>query len=174
MDIYLRLLTGQPCEMAALQRILEATPTDAELGTGHPPGVAEAQSLLTALPPGMTHDSKYLYGFMTDVPQLVGCADLIRGWPTDSTTLLGLLLLDEEHQGHGLGESAYQEVEAKVRRWPEIDTLRVSVVRSSAAVLPFWRRIGFIETGEVQPLVYDKLVSESIILAKPLYNDARA
>lgn len=174
MDIYLRLLTGQPCEMAALQHILEAAPTDAELVTGHPPGAAEAQSLFAALPPGMTSDSKYLYGFMTDVPQLVGCADLIRGWPTHSTALLGLLLLDQEHQGHGLGESAYQEVEAKVRRWPEIDMLRVSIVRSSAAVLPFWRDVGFVETGEVRPYVYDKLASESIILAKSLHADSSA
>lgn len=104
-------------------------------------------------------------------PEMVGCADLIRGWPIPSTALIGLLLLDEAHQGHGLGRSAYQAVEAKVRRWPEIDILRVSVVRSSAAVLPFWRRVGFIETGEVRPYVYDKLLSESIILAKPLHDD---
>lgn len=79
----------------------------------HPPGAAKAQSLFTALPPGINCDCKYLYGFMTDVPELVGCADLIRGWPTDSTALIGLLFLDEAHQGHGLGKSAYQEVEAK-------------------------------------------------------------
>ncbi len=158
--------------MAALQRVLEGAPTYSELVTGHPPGAAEAQSLFTALPPGMTCDSKYLYGFMTDVPELVGCADVIRGWPTPSTALIGLLLVDEAHRGHGLGKSGYQEVEAKVRRWPEIDVLRVSVLRSSAAVLPFWRRVGFVDTGEVRPCVYDKLASESIILAKPLHDDA--
>lgn len=154
--------------MAALQRVLEGTPTSAELATGHPPGAVEAQSLFGALPPGMTSDSKYLYGFMTGVPEMVGCADLIRGWPIPSTVLIGLLLLDEKHQGHGLATSAYQEVEAKVRQWPEIEALRVSVVHSSAAVLPYWRRVGFVETGEVWPYVYDKLPSESIILAKPL------
>lgn len=159
--------------MAALQRVLKGAPTYAELVTGHPPGAAEAQSLFTALPPGITCDSKYLYGFMTDVPELVGCADLIRGWPTHSTALIGLLLLDEEHQGQGIGESAYQEVEAKVRHWPEIDVLRVAVVRADAAVLPFWQQVGFTETGEVRPYVYEELVSESIILGKRLRDSAR-
>ncbi|MGH4010475.1 MAG: GNAT family N-acetyltransferase [Pseudonocardiaceae bacterium] len=160
--------------MAALQRVLKGAPTYTELVTGHPPAGAEAQSLLTALPPGITCDSKYLYGFMTDVPELVGCADLIRGWPTDNTALIGLLLLDEAHQGHGVGEAAYHEVEGKVRQWPEIDALRVAVVRSDAAVLPFWRQVGFTETGEVRPYVYDTLVSESIILGKRLRDSATA
>jgi GNAT superfamily N-acetyltransferase len=116
----------------------------------------------------MTYDSKYVYGFMIDGPEMVGCAEVIRGWPTPSTALISLLLIGEAHHGHGIGRSAYHSVEAKVRRWPEIDMLRIAVVRSIAAVLPFWRRMGFVETGEVQPYVYDEIVSESIILTKPL------
>ncbi|MGH3787362.1 MAG: GNAT family N-acetyltransferase [Pseudonocardiaceae bacterium] len=168
MHIDLRLLTGQPCEMASLQRILEAAPTDAELVTGHPPDAADAKSVFSALPSGMTYDSKYLYGFMTDGPQMVGCADVIRGWPAPDTALLGLLLLDEAHQGHDVGTSGYHEIEAKVRQWPEIEEMRVAVVHSDAAVLPFWRDVGFAETGEITPHVYDTLTTESIILAKPL------
>ncbi len=154
--------------MAALQRLLEETPTYTELITGHPPGAEAVKDLLNALPPEMTHDSKYLYGFMIDGPAMIGCADIIRGWPTPTTALIGLLLLDEAHRGTGLGRSTYDLVEAKVQRWPEVDTLRISVVRCNDAVLPFWRRMGFIETGEVQPYVCDKIVSESIILTKQL------
>lgn len=171
MNIDLRLLTGQPCEMAALQKVLEGAPTYAERVTGHPPGAAEAQRLFSALLPEMTHDNKYVYGVMADELDMVGCADVIRGWPTPSTALIGLLLLDEAHQGHGLGRSTYHLVEAKVRRWPEIDMLRTSVVRSNATVLPFWQRMGFAETGEVQPYVCDEIVSESVILTKPLHDD---
>jgi GNAT superfamily N-acetyltransferase len=171
-NIDLRLLTGQPCEMAGLQKALEGAPTYAERVTGHPPGASDAQRLFSALPSGLNHDSKYLYGFLVDGPAMVGCADVIRGWPTPSTALIGLLLLDEAYQGHGLGRCTYHLVEAKVRRWPEIDMLRTSVVRSNAAVLPFWRRMGFAETGEVQPYVYGEITSESVILAKPLRDDA--
>jgi GNAT superfamily N-acetyltransferase len=169
-NVRLRLLTGQPCEMAALQKVLEGAPTYAERVTGHPPGAAEAQSLFSVLPPEMTYDSKYVYGLELDGPEIIGCADVIRGWPVPSTTLIGLLLLDEKHQGQGLGRSAYLAVEGKVRRWPEIDMLRISVVRSNAVTLPFWRRMGFAETGEVvHPYVYGQLASESVVLAKPLH-----
>ena len=55
-----------------------------------------------------------------------------------------------------------------MRQWPEIDVMRVAVVHSDAAVLPFWRQVGFAETGEIKPYVYDTLTWEPIILAKPL------
>jgi len=160
--------------MAALQKVLENAPTYAERVTGRPPADTEAQSLFNALPAEATTDNKYLYGVMADGLDMVGCAEIIRGWPTSSTAQIGLLLLDETHHGHGLGRSTYHLVEAKVRSWPEIDTLRISVVRSNTDVLPFWRRMGFTETGEVQPYVHDTLVSESIILAKLLPDEAPA
>ncbi|MGH3854441.1 MAG: hypothetical protein ACRDR6_13300 [Pseudonocardiaceae bacterium] len=46
--------------------------------------------------------------------------------------------------------------------------IRISVVRTEDIVLPFWRRMGFTETGEVQPYAHDDVVSESIILTKSL------
>jgi GNAT superfamily N-acetyltransferase len=167
-NVDLRLLTGQPCEMAALQKVLENAPAYAERVTGRPPADTEAQSLFNTLPAETTTDNKYVYGVMADGPNMVGCAEVIRGWPTASTAQIALLLLGETYQGHGLGQSIYHLVEAKVRSWPEIDMLRISVVRSHTDVLPFWRRMGFTETGEVQRSVHDTLVSESIILTKPL------
>ncbi|MGH3830591.1 MAG: GNAT family N-acetyltransferase [Pseudonocardiaceae bacterium] len=154
--------------MGGLQRALEGAPTYAERVSGHQPRADAAQSLLSALPPGMTYDSKYVYGFMIDGPEMIGCVDIIRGWPEPGTALIGLLLLREKDQGHGLGRSAYELVETKVRRWPEIDMIRIPVVRTNATVLPFWQRMGFTETGEVQPYVHDAVVSESIILTKSL------
>jgi GNAT superfamily N-acetyltransferase len=168
--VHLRLLTGQPFEMAALQKVLENAPTYVERVTGHPPADTEAQSLFNALPAEATTDNKYLYGVMADGMDMVGCAEIIRGWPRPSTAHIGLLL-DESYHGHGLGRSTYHLVEAKVRSWPEIDTLRISVVRSNTDVLPFWRRMGFTETGEVRPPMHDTLVPESIILTKPLLDD---
>lgn len=168
MKIGLRLLTGQPWELGGLQRALEGAPSYAERVSGHPPVDGAAQSLLSSLPPGMTYDSKYVYGFMIDGPEMIGCVDLIRGCPQPSVALINLLLLREKDQGHGLGRSVYELVEAKVRRWPEIDMIRVPVPRTNATVLPFWRHMGFTETGEVQPYSRDDVISESIILTKSL------
>lgn len=168
MGFDLRLLTGQPCEMAALQRLLDNAPAYAEHLNGHPPEAADAQSLFSTVPPGVTYDNKYLYGFMIDGPAMVGCVDIIRGWPTPDTVLIALLLLDAAHQDQGLDESAYHAVEEKMRRWPEIDTIRVCAVRSNDAALPFWLQMGFVRTDEVRAEIDNKPVSESIVLAKPL------
>jgi GNAT superfamily N-acetyltransferase len=166
--MHLRLLTGQPWEMAALQKVLENAPTYTERLTGHPPADTDAQNLFHALPAEATSDNKYLYGVMGGELDMIGCAEVIRNWPTSSTALIGLLLLDEPHQGHGHGQSAYHLVEEKVRSWPEIDTLRIAVARSNADVLPFWRRMGFTETGEVQSSGRDTPALDPIILTKPL------
>ncbi|MGH3854440.1 MAG: GNAT family N-acetyltransferase [Pseudonocardiaceae bacterium] len=116
MKVDLRLLTGQPCELGGLQRALEGAPTYAERVSGHQPAADAATRLLSALPAGMTYDSKYVYGFMIDGPQMIGCVDIIRGWPEPGTALIGLLLLREKDQGRGLGRSVYELVEAKIRR----------------------------------------------------------
>ena len=52
--LILRLLTGEPTEMAALQCVLEAAPNYFQTVTGVPPDGAEAQSTFTALPEGKT------------------------------------------------------------------------------------------------------------------------
>jgi GNAT superfamily N-acetyltransferase len=168
MTVTLRPLRGELDEMADLQRVLEGAPTYFELTTGHPPGAAEAQSLFTVLPPeGLDYADKFDWGIVTEAG-LVGCIDVLRGWPTADTAHLGLMLISEDHVGQGIGRAAFEALEHEVRRWPGITRLRAAVVATNAQVLPFWKRMGFTETGEVKPYVYDKLHSESIILAKHL------
>ena len=63
---------------------------------------------------------------------------------------------------------SYEAIEAQVRWWPQVYTLRLAITATNAEVAAFWHRMGFSETSEVRPYHYDKLVSESIILTKPL------
>ena len=49
----LRLLAGEPLEMAALQRVLEAALGYFQIVTGGPSEPAEPQSTFTSLPPGV-------------------------------------------------------------------------------------------------------------------------
>jgi hypothetical protein len=76
--------------------------------------------------------------------------------------------LTRRGRGRGLGRAAYEAIEAQVRRWPQVYTLRLAIVATNAEVVAFWHRMGFSETGEVRPYHYDKLLSESIIVTKPL------
>jgi hypothetical protein len=89
----------------------------------------------------------------TEASELIGCADLIRGWPSPSTVLTRLWKLR-----CGTGRKL---IRCGWRWWTNAD------------VVPFWRKMGFSETGETKPYTYDKLVSESIILTKSLGASAR-
>jgi uncharacterized protein len=124
--VTLREVTGDPEELAALQRILESDEDFALRVTGHPPGPADAQSTLMFVPEGRS--------------------------PDDETVYLGLLLIDRAHQGKGIGAAACQALERDLLpRWPWARRLRLSVVRTNDQVLGFWRRLGFTETGELRP-----------------------
>lgn len=153
--------------MAELQRVLEAAPGYAKVVTGADIAPSDAQSIYTTLPEGKAYEDKFVFGVFRG-PTMVGCVDLIRGYPDVQTAYLGLILIDERYQGRGVGKAVYRLIEAQVRAWPECHWLRLGVVRSNIAVLPFWQRLGFVETGELKPYRFRNMVSEVLVLAKPL------
>jgi RimJ/RimL family protein N-acetyltransferase len=159
-------ITGAPGEMAALQAVLEAAPRFFECTTGLPAGAAEAQSEVTALPPGKTYDDKFVWGLYAD-DAMIGCADVVRGWNTREKAIIGLLLLAEPWQGRGLGRAFAALVEDAVAAWPEITTLRLGVVATNHDAHAFWRRLGFRETGEVKTAT-PPFVADIVVLEKPL------
>jgi RimJ/RimL family protein N-acetyltransferase len=161
----LRLLTGQPAEMAALQCVLEAAPAYFQTVTGVPPGGAEAQSTFTALPEGKTYDDKFVWGFYSG-EAMIGCADVIRGYPVPEKAVIGLLLLAEDWQRRGLGRAFAALLEERIAGWAEVSRLRIGVVASNAAALAFWHKLGYRETGEVK--ANPEFLADVVVLEKPL------
>lgn len=168
----LRVLTGEPAEMAALQAVLEAAPRYFEAVCGGPPGPAEAQSTFTALPPGKSYDDKRVYGLFAG-QAMIGVADVVRGWNAPDKAIIGLLLLAEGWQRRGIGRVFAALIEQAILAWPEVAALRVGVVASNPGALAFWRRLGFHETGEVRPAAAP-FVAEIVILEKPLARGVEA
>jgi hypothetical protein len=60
--VTLREVTGDPEELAALQRIMESDEEFALRVTGHPPGPADVQSTLMFVPEGKSPDDKAPFG----------------------------------------------------------------------------------------------------------------
>ncbi|HSW09778.1 MAG TPA: GNAT family N-acetyltransferase, partial [Bacillota bacterium] len=106
-SVTIRPLKGERSEMGELQRVIEGAPTYAELVTGLPPGRADAQSMYTILPEGKSYEDKFVFGIYRG-SEMVGCVDLIRGYPDASTAYCGLLLVSEEHQRRGIGRRAFE------------------------------------------------------------------
>lgn len=64
--------------------------------------------------------------------------------------------------------SAYRLHEDRIRNWQGVIRIRLGVVRTNDDVLSFWRKQGFVETGEIKPYRYGKLESKTLILEKGL------
>ncbi len=151
--------------MAALQSVLEAAPRYFEVVTGHPPAGAEAQSTFSALPPGKTYDDKRVYGLYAG-DAMIGCADVIRGYPTREKAVIGLLLLAEPWQRRGVGRAFERLVRARFADWPEVTTSRIGVIETNAGALAFWRALGYRETGE-RHAASAPFVADAIVLERP-------
>ncbi|MCT1556839.1 GNAT family N-acetyltransferase [Helcobacillus massiliensis] len=137
-------------------------------------GDSAARDVLETLPPGVDASAKNLRGLWVSAPVgpsaapsadptahtpaglpgmgLIAVADVIRGWPTDSTAFIGILFVHGEQQGRGLGAAFHRRVEKEISRWDEIDRIELRIVATNAdAAEPFWRRMGFEPTGETSP-----------------------
>jgi GNAT superfamily N-acetyltransferase len=169
--VAIRLLEGEPQEMRELQRVVQEAPTYAHRVTGVPPGPAEAQSIYTVLPEGKSYDDKFVFGIHLG-SEMVGCADLIRGYPDSATALLGLLLLSEKHQRKGIGRRAYVLLEEFIGGWGTCNRVRIGVVRANEEVMPFWSHLSFERTGEVKPYRCGSVQSETVVFEKRLPDTA--
>ncbi len=161
----LRPLARTPANIAAVQAVLDAAPTYARLTSGAPPAADAGASVFDALPPGRAYEDKLVLAVCRG-EACIGVVDLIRGYPSPGTAMLGLLLIAEAHQGRGAGRSAYEQVEQLARRWPEVRRLRIGVVEANARVLPFWQRMGFTPTGEVKPYAEGSVRSRVVVLER--------
>jgi len=165
--MHLRTLNKvNPADVATLQFVLESAPTYSLNVSGQFPNNNVAEEVFEALP---SADFDFQKKFVLSVEinnEAIGCVDALRGFPNTQTATLGLLLISEQHQGKGFGKAAYSAFEAFVKEWEEIETVRISVVATNAGVMPFWKRLGFKETGTRRPYKNASVVSEAIVLEK--------
>ena len=133
---------------------------------GTPPTDAHVHEFFTALPPGYTADDLFPLGFFAGV-EPIGVGGVLRRWNAPNKAIIGLLVLAPQWRGGGRGRAAVRQIELLACTWPGIDRLRVAVVGTNRAALGFWRRIGFVDTGEIKPK-YGPYVDNIVILEKPI------
>lgn len=162
-----KLVASDERDVATLQSVLESAPAYWKRianKTIEPDG---ALSILGALPEGTTYADKFVFGAYQS-EKLIGCVDLIRGYPDSETAMLGLLIISETHQKSGLGRAVFQAVEKIVISWPGMRKVRIGVIQANDIVFPFWRSLGFIETGVRRPYQDNGVISENIVLEKTI------
>jgi len=147
-----------------VQRVLEAARAYGLAVQGSPFPPENAAALFASLPPGVDRSAKSVFGVFLD-DEMIGCVDVVRGYPSATCSMIGLLLIAEEHQGRGFGSSSLRLLEDIAHGW-SCDTLRIGVVASNDTALGFWRAAGFLETGETRPWTEGSVTSEVIMMEK--------
>ncbi len=150
----------------ALQELFIGTPAYYLATTGKPAAPNEAENEFVELPPGFPRAEQFIFGFNLG-DELIGCAGMLRGFRSANKVMLGLLLIAEKYQGHGHGKRAYAELEKIMASWPGIDTVRIGVIETNEEAFGFWRKMGFVETGERKPKT-SPYIADIIVMEKNL------
>jgi GNAT superfamily N-acetyltransferase len=151
-DYSIRYLTL--ADHAQVQELYNRCADYINLISGTDPGITEAQSIFTALPPGKTYNDKFLLGILTSgQEQLLGLLDIFRDFPVSGEWYLRLLLIDPQKREQGLGGLFYRTFE----HWAAehgAHTICLSIVKQNEAEYRFWTCLGFQETRQA-PVVDD-------------------
>ena len=158
-----RMAADSPQDVEQLAGLLARAPAYSLIVEGRLPTPDDACECLTELPPGRTAQDKFFGGLWLD-DALVGCLDLVRGYPDADIAYLGLLLFAESHQGRGLGPHALDLAAAMARSWA-CRRLRLAVIETNHRALRFWQRQGFLELLR-KPM--PRYTGDAIVLERPL------
>jgi RimJ/RimL family protein N-acetyltransferase len=152
-------------ERQALHAVYAGAPDYCMRVIGHIPTLEEMRP--SELPADKKPEHDYFFGiYLRD--EMIGCVDLLRGYPDEKTAYLGLVLISERYQNRGLGVRACMELEKVALSWPEISIIRGSVVQTNEVVLKFWERMGAVDTGVRRPYSAGEIESQAIVFEKKL------
>lgn len=157
---YQRLYPDSEDDMNSLHEVLTSAPGSFFVLEDHLPGPGDALNLLRERPPGVQQSDKYFY-LIKHSGELIGCFDLIRGYPSNNVAFLGLLLIIESKQGQSYGARALNHIKRLASRL-YCSHLRIVVLEKNPRALKFWIREGFVELSRKRIEKYrtDAIVKE--------------
>ena len=147
----------------ALQSLFERCSEFWQLVEGRlaPPDAALKE--LTFTMPGATTVNFGVYedGF------LIAFACLLRDFPKPPEWWLGLLVVDPDHRGRGLGDAVHREIVDLIAA-QGATVLWIAVQVQNEAAQRFWRRIGYVERERQPWTASSGLQSETILMSLPI------
>lgn len=90
---------------------------------------------------------KHFVGFYDRDGRLAAILDLITGYPERDDAYIGWFMVDAKLQGNGIGSQIMADVRAAMKG-QGYDYLSLAVESVSSAAIEFWKRQGFVPTGE--------------------------
>ena len=156
-------------DVAAVAALINADPGYVDRVEGRPPGQGDAIELLRDGPAGIGPKDKVVLGAF-EGDRLVAVVDLIRGWPSRGTALIGLLQVHAEEHGHGLGRAVHQAtLDWVMATWPETCVMRAVVAEPNATHAdPFWRAMGYLPHGAPVPYSGERVQTTAQVWSRTL------
>ncbi len=148
-EVELRELHDNPETRDAVARLFDSCKDYFLLVEGHVPSTNQVEDFFTGVPDGFTPDDLMLHAVVLD-HEWVGVTSVLKGWNRVDKCMLGLMLLGPQARGKGAGRAALSAIESVVCACQSFKVLRVGVVETNTGALAFWRKMGFVETGEVK------------------------
>jgi len=118
--------------------------------TGEPPNHDSGAAFFAAVPDGKTREHMLKFGVFDSAGSLVGLLDIARDHPAQGTWYIGLLLIDPNIRGQGIGAAVMRGVRAEAARGGA-SRLVLSVVMENERALKFWKSQGFTVARELPP-----------------------
>lgn len=159
-------LLGPP-DLVAIQSLFEKCHDYFQISTGTVPQSDEAQRALVAGPAAKSVNDKRVVGVFDGQDSLVGLMDAIMGWPSEGCWTLGMLLLDPEVRGAGLGSAALAAFESWAKSLAA-EKLRTALVSDHTRGLEFAGSKGFVEISRSTGVRLGSRTAEIIFLEKGL------
>jgi GNAT superfamily N-acetyltransferase len=139
-----------PPDAGILQTLYERCTEFALLTDGHPPAPSAARDAFEAVPDGKTTKDKYILGLFDPQNELIRMIESIRHYPDQETWWIGLMMLNPEQRGQGLGAEFYQAFE----QWAAaqaVNQISLSVIEANELGFQFWQRLGFKVIRKTEP-----------------------
>lgn len=122
----------------------------------------EAEKTLTGLPSAKSKDDKYVIGVFGEEAELVAALDLIKDYPEEKVWWIGLLMIDPDMRGHGLGRIIFNALKEWITQF-NVEEIRLGVVERNEKAIKFWTKLGF-SIIEKRPPVKFGLTEQSVIV----------
>ncbi|HHY64973.1 MAG TPA: GNAT family N-acetyltransferase [Clostridiaceae bacterium] len=125
------------------------------LAEGRLPDKKAGHGILSDLPPGKESSDKFVYGVFNPDNVLVAVADIVRNYREEGEWMLGLLLIDPNERGSGLGRIIHEYIKNMVREQGGVK-IRIGVLEDNIRAVKFWTGLGYSEVGRVRLTYGDK------------------
>lgn len=159
-----RPLTGESAsDRANVLRVFLEAPSYAQLVEGRSPSADDVDDFFSGKPAGIDPAHKSVFGFFLE-HDMIGCADVIRSYPTGDCIWIGLLLFAEAAQGRGHGKAALTLLVEMAREWG-YRTAQLAVVSTNLRAHAFWQREGFTELRRASN---PKFTGDLVVMQRPI------